>query len=90
MMRLYALSGRQGSAIAQYERLRDVLSDRLGTEPGVAARDLRDEIAAGNLSPARTDPSPESPAASTAVLPARGLASSEGRDLRGQTRLAMT
>ena len=63
LMRLYALSGRQGSAIAQYERLRDVLSDRLGTEPGVAARDLRDEIATGNLSPAQTDPSPESPAA---------------------------
>jgi DNA-binding SARP family transcriptional activator len=63
LMRLYALSGRQGSAIAQYEQLRDVLSERLGTEPGAAARKLRDEIAAGNLSPARTGPSPESPAA---------------------------
>ena len=37
-MRLYALSGRQGSHRA-VRAVRDVLSDRLGTEPGVAARD---------------------------------------------------
>jgi Bacterial transcriptional activator domain/NB-ARC domain len=70
LMRLYALSGRQGLAIAQYGRLRDVLSDRLGTEPGVAARNLRDVIAAGNLSPAQTNPAPEVPAADNHNLPA--------------------
>ncbi len=49
LMRLYALSERQGEALAQYERLREALSGRLGTEPSATTRGLRDEIATGRL-----------------------------------------
>jgi DNA-binding SARP family transcriptional activator len=45
LMRLYALSDRELQALAQYERLREMLSGRLGTEPSAATRRLRDEIA---------------------------------------------
>jgi len=38
LMRLYALCDRQGEALAQYERLREVLSSELGTEPGATTR----------------------------------------------------
>jgi predicted ATPase/DNA-binding SARP family transcriptional activator/DNA-binding CsgD family transcriptional regulator len=51
LMRLYALSGRQQEALAQYERLRQVLLGHLDTEPGAMTRALRDEIAAGRLQP---------------------------------------
>lgn len=53
LMRLQALSGRPEGALAEYERLRDVLSRRLGTRPGAATRHLRDEIAAGTFPPTR-------------------------------------
>src|SRR5215217_8447173 len=36
LMRLYALSGQQGEALAQYARLQDLLSREIGTEPGAA------------------------------------------------------
>jgi predicted ATPase/DNA-binding SARP family transcriptional activator/DNA-binding CsgD family transcriptional regulator len=49
LMRLHALSRRPERALAQYERLRDTLSGRLGTRPAEATRRLRDEIAAGRL-----------------------------------------
>jgi predicted ATPase/DNA-binding SARP family transcriptional activator/DNA-binding CsgD family transcriptional regulator len=49
LMRAYVLSGRPLEALAQYERLRETLSGRLGTEPGATIRGLRDEIAAGRL-----------------------------------------
>jgi len=49
LMRLYALSGRQGEALTQYERLRETLSGRLGTAPGATTRALRDKIAAGRF-----------------------------------------
>jgi predicted ATPase/DNA-binding SARP family transcriptional activator/DNA-binding CsgD family transcriptional regulator len=49
LMRLYALSGRQGEALGQYERLREALSRGLGAEPGTDARRLRQEIAAGSF-----------------------------------------
>ena len=51
LMRLYALSGRQGEALIQYGRLRRILSSQLGVEPSPATRRLRDEIAAGALLP---------------------------------------
>ena len=51
LMRLYALSGRPGEALTQYERLRETLSGRLGTAPGATTRALRDKIAAGRLQP---------------------------------------
>lgn len=53
LMRLQALSGRPEGALAECERLRDVLSRRLGTRPGAATRHLRDEIAAGTFPPTR-------------------------------------
>jgi predicted ATPase/DNA-binding SARP family transcriptional activator/DNA-binding CsgD family transcriptional regulator len=65
LMRLYALSGRHAMALAQYERLREALSGRLGAEPGAAARGLRDSIATDRLTPALTPSarsSPEGPA----------------------------
>ena len=46
LMRLHALRGRQGEALRQYERLEEVLSRELGTEPGAASHALREEIAA--------------------------------------------
>ena len=52
LMRVYALSDRRGEAIAQYGRLREVLSAQVGAEPSSATRRLRDGIAAGRLPPA--------------------------------------
>lgn len=49
LIRLYALSGRQEEALAQYERLQQILSRQHGTEPGITTRRLRDEIAAGRF-----------------------------------------
>jgi predicted ATPase/DNA-binding SARP family transcriptional activator/DNA-binding CsgD family transcriptional regulator len=59
LMRLYALSDRRGEAIAQYARLREVLSVQVGAEPSSATRRLRDEIAAGRLPPAHPAGSPQ-------------------------------
>jgi predicted ATPase/DNA-binding SARP family transcriptional activator len=59
LMRLYALSGRPEQALAQYERLRGVLSRGLGTEPGATTRLLRDEIAAGRLPPTPSAGAPQ-------------------------------
>ncbi|MBA2714724.1 MAG: AAA family ATPase, partial [Rubrobacteraceae bacterium] len=47
LMRLHALLDRPEQALAQYERLRDALLRRLGTEPAETTRRLRDEIAKG-------------------------------------------
>ena len=51
LMRLQALSGQPERALIQYERLRDVLSRELGTDPSPPTRRLRDEIATGGLTP---------------------------------------
>jgi predicted ATPase/DNA-binding SARP family transcriptional activator/DNA-binding NarL/FixJ family response regulator len=61
LMRLYALLDRQAQALAQYERLGETLSGRLGTEPSAATRRLRDEIAAGRFSPPQLAAPPEEP-----------------------------
>jgi len=53
LMRLYALSDRQGDALAQYERLREVLSRQLDAEPAAETRRLRDDISAGGFRPVR-------------------------------------
>ena len=47
LMRLYALWGRRGEALAQYRRLEEALSRNLGVEPSASVRALREEIAAG-------------------------------------------
>ncbi|MBA2535800.1 MAG: tetratricopeptide repeat protein [Rubrobacter sp.] len=49
LMRLYALSGRQGEALAQYERLREVFSRSLDAEPSAETGRLRGDIAAGRF-----------------------------------------
>jgi predicted ATPase/DNA-binding SARP family transcriptional activator/DNA-binding CsgD family transcriptional regulator len=58
LMRLYVLSGKQQEALARYERLRDVLYEHLGTEPGVTTQALHDEIVAGRLPPTRPATAP--------------------------------
>jgi predicted ATPase/DNA-binding SARP family transcriptional activator/DNA-binding CsgD family transcriptional regulator len=49
LMRLYALSDRQGEALAQYERLREALSRRLDAQPAAETRQLRESIATGRF-----------------------------------------
>jgi DNA-binding SARP family transcriptional activator len=49
LMRLYALSGKQGEALRQYVLLSEALSGGLGAEPSASIRALRDEIAAGRI-----------------------------------------
>jgi DNA-binding SARP family transcriptional activator len=56
LMRLYAVSDRRREALAQYERLRKLLSGQLGTEPNAATQRLRDEIAADGSPPIRIPP----------------------------------
>ena len=51
LMRLYALLGSNGEALAQYGRLEEVLLRELGTEPTASSRALREEIAAGRFPP---------------------------------------
>jgi DNA-binding SARP family transcriptional activator len=62
LIRLYALSDRRTRALAQYERLREALSERLGTEPSASTRHLYSEIAAGRFPPSKpTAPAVEEP-----------------------------
>jgi DNA-binding SARP family transcriptional activator len=50
LMRLYALSGRQGEALGQYGRLSEALSSAMSVEPSASTRALREEIAAVKFS----------------------------------------
>jgi predicted ATPase/DNA-binding SARP family transcriptional activator/DNA-binding CsgD family transcriptional regulator len=49
LMRLYALSGSKGDALAQYVQLEEILAKELDTEPAASSRALREEIAAGRF-----------------------------------------
>jgi DNA-binding SARP family transcriptional activator len=49
-MRLYALAGRRGEALRQYEHLRDVLGAELDSEPGPEAQRLYEEVRARQTS----------------------------------------
>jgi predicted ATPase/DNA-binding SARP family transcriptional activator/DNA-binding CsgD family transcriptional regulator len=53
LIRLYALDGRRGQALEQYERLRDELRRALDREPGTAGLRLYEEILADRFPPAR-------------------------------------
>src|SRR5215218_10553129 len=93
-MRLYALSDRQTQALAQYDRLRKALSERLGMEPSASSRHLYGEIAAGRV--LRNEPSApaveELPDANNHNLPA-SRSSFVGREremLEVKRELAMT
>jgi predicted ATPase/DNA-binding SARP family transcriptional activator/DNA-binding CsgD family transcriptional regulator len=56
LMRLFALLGQEGEALAQYEQLREALSRQLGAEPGSATNRLRDEITSGESRSALSSP----------------------------------
>jgi predicted ATPase/DNA-binding SARP family transcriptional activator/DNA-binding CsgD family transcriptional regulator len=73
LMRLYALTGRTGEALRQYERLQEALSRELGADPSEASRRLHEEILAGQVSPSqpRVIPPPDkAPSAGQHNLPA--------------------
>jgi predicted ATPase/DNA-binding SARP family transcriptional activator/DNA-binding NarL/FixJ family response regulator len=95
LMRLYAFSGRQGEALGQYDRLKEVLSKELNTEPGPDGRRLRQEIEAGSFPGERPagGPQPEEPSsAGRHNLPA-GRTSFIGRErelVEVKRALAMT
>ena len=44
LMRLYALAGRRGDALRQYDHLVEVLDSEMGIEPGAGVQRLREEI----------------------------------------------
>ena len=54
LIRLYALSGRPGEALAHYERLREDLLREFATEPGAEIQRIYKEVLSGRISPART------------------------------------
>ena len=95
LMRLYAFSGRQGEALGQYDRLKEVLSKELNTAPGPDGRRLRQEIEAGSFPGERPagGPQPEEPSsAGRHNLPA-GRTSFIGRErelVEVKRALAMT
>lgn len=69
VMRILALAGQRGAALAQYEVCRRVLADELNVEPAAETRQLYDSICSGNLDslhPRRNLPAPGEP-------PYRGL-----------------
>jgi WD40 repeat protein/DNA-binding SARP family transcriptional activator len=49
LMRLLALSGQRGAALAQYEACRQALAEDLGVEPGPETRALYERIRSGEL-----------------------------------------
>ena len=65
LMRLYALAGSKGEALAQYVQLEEILAREWGAEPAASSRALRKEIAAGRFPPNDGVPfgsAPEEPA----------------------------
>jgi predicted ATPase/DNA-binding SARP family transcriptional activator len=58
MMRLLALNGQRGAALAQYRACRQVLAEELGVEPGPETTTLYEQIRDGDLSRGVTEPSP--------------------------------
>jgi DNA-binding SARP family transcriptional activator/predicted ATPase len=60
LMTALALSGERSAALAQYETCRRVLADELGVEPDEETTALYEQIKAGKLRAARSDPLPVS------------------------------
>ncbi len=48
MMRVFALEGQYGAALAQYETCRRVLAEEMGVEPSRETRELYEDIKSGN------------------------------------------
>jgi WD40 repeat protein/DNA-binding SARP family transcriptional activator len=61
VMRLLALDGQRGAALAQYETCRRLLAEELGVEPSEATELLYTQIQAGELEPPALVPKPELP-----------------------------
>jgi len=53
LMRVYALSGKRGEALGQYEQLRKALSRELGVEPSADSQRLYEDILEGRFPPVR-------------------------------------
>jgi DNA-binding SARP family transcriptional activator len=68
MLGLYR-TGRQALAIAEYHRIRELLADELGLDPGPALRDVYRRILDGEPAPPAATPMWEAPAAEPDQLP---------------------
>jgi predicted ATPase/DNA-binding SARP family transcriptional activator/DNA-binding CsgD family transcriptional regulator len=94
LIRLYALSDQRGQALAQYQRLREVLSKQLGTEPSTVTRHLHEQIAAGKFPTIQPTSSPleEPPDSSKHNLPAprSSFVGREQEIVKVKRELAMT
>jgi DNA-binding SARP family transcriptional activator len=96
LMRLYALVGNKGEALAHYGRLKETLCRELGAEPAASSRALREEIAEGRFPPTEgqslTCPTEGPPEAAEHNLPApRSSFVGRESELRNLKRdLAMT
>jgi class 3 adenylate cyclase len=55
LMRLLALNGQRGAALAQYEACRRALSEELDVEPGEETKQLYEQIRDGLLAPPRSE-----------------------------------
>src|SRR4029078_5676458 len=60
-------SGRQGDALAVYQRLRSTLAEELGLAPGPALRDLETAILRQDASPESSPPAARLPGAAPAA-----------------------
>jgi WD40 repeat protein/DNA-binding SARP family transcriptional activator len=61
VMRLLALDGQRGAALAQYETCRRLLAEELGVEPSEATELLYAQVQAGELEPSTLVPRPDLP-----------------------------
>jgi DNA-binding SARP family transcriptional activator len=69
MMRLLALNGQRGAALAQYRACRQVLAEELGVEPGPETAALYDQIRDGELRVASEKGLPHLPSIVTPLSP---------------------
>ena len=79
-MRALCRAGRPADALAEYRRLRPVLHDELGIEPGTRLQDLHRRILSGEIAAAEPD-------AATPIAPVRSLPRSAG-DFTGREALS--
>jgi predicted ATPase/DNA-binding CsgD family transcriptional regulator len=96
LMRVYALSGSKGEALAQYGQLEHILARELGTEPAASSRALREEIAKGRFPPSERaslgSPSKKPPEVGKHNLPAprTSFVGREREIVQSKRELAMT
>ena len=69
VMRLLALNGQPGGALAQYETCCRILESELGVRPGEATRLLAEQISKGSLTQTHAMPPPLAEPAEALVLP---------------------